>query len=103
MCNIIFYKIDLLSIRISINRIIYQYNYIIYTYTHIYINIYIYIIDKNTSKYSTDIFNMNTILFKYINDEISPILSLLFNRCINEGLFPDEFKKAKIKPLYKSN
>ena len=60
------------------------------------------IIDKNTSKYSTDIFNMNTILFKYINDEISPILSLLFNRCINEGLFPDEFKKAKIKPLYKS-
>ena len=45
---------------------------------------------------------MNTILFKYINDEISPILSLLFNRCINEGLFPDEFKKAKIKPLYKS-
>ena len=45
---------------------------------------------------------MNTILFKYINDEIIPILSLLFNRCINEGLFPDEFKKAKIKPLYKS-
>ena len=45
---------------------------------------------------------MNTILFKYINGEISPILSLLFNRCINEGLFPDEFKKAKIKPLYKS-
>ena len=45
---------------------------------------------------------MNTILFKYINDEIIPILSLLFNRCINEGLFPDEFKKAKLKPLYKS-
>ena len=37
---------------------------------------------------------MNTILFKYINDEISPILLLLFNRCINEGLFLDEFKKA---------
>ena len=63
----------------------------------------IYNINKNTSKYSTDIFNMNTILFKYIHDEISPILSLLFNRCINEGLFPDEFKKAKIKPLYKSS
>ena len=60
------------------------------------------IIDKNTSKYSTDIFNMNTILFKYINDETSPILSLFFNRCIDEGLFLDEFKKAKIKPLYKS-
>ena len=45
---------------------------------------------------------MNTILFKYINDEINPILSLLFNICINEGLFPYEFKKANIKPLYKS-
>ena len=32
----------------------------------------------------------------------SLILSLLFNICINEGLFSDEFKKAKIKPLYKS-
>ena len=41
------------------------------------------------------------ILFNYINDEISPILSLLFNRCINQGLFLDEFKNAKIKPLYK--
>ena len=37
-----------------------------------------------------------------VNDKRSPILSLLFNRCINEGLFPDEFKNAKIKPLYKS-
>ena len=45
---------------------------------------------------------MNNILFKYINDEIRPMMSLLFNRCINEGLFPEEFKKAKIKPLYKS-
>ena len=44
---------------------------------------------------------MNNILFKYIN-EISPILSLLFNRCIIEVLFPYEFKKSKIKPLYKS-
>ena len=35
------------------------------------------IIDKNTSKYSTDIFNMNNILFKYINDEINASLSLL--------------------------
>ena len=33
---------------------------------------------------------------------MSPILSLLFNRCINKGLFQDEFKKAKIKALYKS-
>ena len=24
------------------------------------------------------------------------IVSLLFNRCINEGLFPDAFKKAKL-------
>ena len=44
---------------------------------------------------------MNNILFKYINDEIRNILSILFNRA-SEGLFPDEFKKAKIKPLYKS-
>ena len=48
-CNIIFYKIYLLSIRIIINRIIYQYNCIIYTYahtqthTHTYMYIYIYI------------------------------------------------------------
>ena len=31
------------------------------------------------------------------------MLSLLFNRCINEGLFPDEFNKTKIKSLYKSS
>ena len=40
------------------------------------------ITDKNTSKYSTDIFNMNNILFKYNNVESCPILSNVCNICI---------------------
>ena len=45
---------------------------------------------------------MNNILFKYFNETLSPILSLLFYRCINKGLYPNKFKKDKIKPLNKS-
>ena len=32
---------------------------------------------------------------------ISPILTSLYNKCINEGQFPDELKVGKISPIYK--
>ena len=32
---------------------------------------------------------------------ISPIITKIFNKCINEGTFPDSLKEAEIIPLYK--
>ena len=34
---------------------------------------------------------------------ISPILSVLYNRCINDGIFPIELKVGKISPIYKKD
>ena len=38
-------------------------------------------------------------LFKH---KISPVLSVLFNDCMNANVFPDELKIARVIPLYKS-
>ena len=34
--------------------------------------------------------------------EISPILAILFNKCLQIGLFPDDLKISKIIPIHKS-
>ena len=34
---------------------------------------------------------------------ISPILSVLYNKCINDGIFPNELKVGKISPIYKKD
>ena len=41
-------------------------------------------------------------IIKQIKDEISPILAILFNKCLHVGLFPDDLKISKIIPIYKS-
>ena len=41
-------------------------------------------------------------LIKAIADEISVPLSNLYNSCIEQGIFPDTFKLARIIPIYKN-
>ena len=43
----------------------------------------------------------NSVL-KYSNNEISPLLSEIINKCINQGYFPKELKCGCITPIYKN-
>ena len=42
-------------------------------------------------------------LIKLIKNELSPQLTIIFNRCLNYGIFPDDFKIVQIISLYKLN
>ena len=60
------------------------------------------IIENCDNKYSIDTLGFNMHIIKQIKDEISPILALLFNKCLQVGLFSDDLKISKIIPIYKS-
>ena len=34
---------------------------------------------------------------------ISPLLSVLYNECMNDGIFPDDLKIGRISPIYKKD
>ena len=53
--------------------------------------------DKKTVR-SNDV---ETRFIKYSKSIISPIISDLFNLCINKGVFPNCLKIAEIIPIYK--
>ena len=40
-------------------------------------------------------------LIKLITNELSPLITIIFNICLNYGKFPDAFKIDKIIPPYK--
>ena len=42
-------------------------------------------------------------LLKYIAFSICKPLTILFNRCLNEGIFPEDWKEANVTPIYKKN
>ena len=50
------------------------------------------IIENCDNKYSIDTLGFNMHIIKQIKDEISPILAILFNKCLQVGLFPDDLK-----------
>ena len=52
-------------------------------------------------KYSTDCYNLNYVYIKSVSASVSPVLTMLFNKCFEEGNFPKPFKIASITPLYK--
>ena len=60
------------------------------------------ITENCNNKYSIDTLGFNMYIIKQIKDEISPILAILFNKCLQVGLFPDDLKISKIIPIYKS-
>ena len=59
------------------------------------------LISHTKNKYSTDSTELNMRLIKLIKNELSPLLIIIFNRCLNYGIFPDAFNIAKVIPLYK--
>ena len=42
-------------------------------------------------------------LLKLIQNEISDALTLIFNQCVSQNIFPDALKVAKVIPLYKKS
>ena len=58
-------------------------------------------IAKTKKKYSTDCYNLNYVYIKDVLASVSPVLTMLFNKCFEEGNFPKPFKLAAITPLHK--
>ena len=61
------------------------------------------IIKNLDSKKSGDIYNITPDIVKLSNQSVAQCLSIIFNRCIREGHFPDALKTAKIIPLHKGD
>ena len=55
------------------------------------------LLDKNSCGY--DLVSNRTL--KATNHSVSPLLEILFQKCISEGVFPDCFKIAQVIPLFK--
>ena len=61
------------------------------------------IVKKLKDSNSSGIDNISTKLLKSIIDEISPVLSHIFNRSILLGIVPSQLKIAKVNPIFKAN
>ena len=56
---------------------------------------------KKFENKKTSLNNIPISIIKKISHIISPLLSDIFNQCINEGIFPDKLKTGRVTPLYK--
>ena len=61
------------------------------------------VINKLDVKKSGDIYDITPGNVKLTGPIVAQCLSIIFNRCIREGIFPSAFKKAKIIPLHKGD
>ena len=61
------------------------------------------IIDNLKPKSSCGIDGLSNKLIKFIKDSILNVLTLIINQSIENGIFPDKLKIAKVVPLYKKN
>ena len=61
------------------------------------------IINLLDGKKSGDIYNISPDIVKLSSQVVGQCLSIIFNRCLREGHFPDALKKAKIVPLHKGD
>ena len=59
------------------------------------------IISNAKNKTSTGVDGISNRLLKYCCSVVSSPLEILFNRCMNLSYFPDQFKIAKIIPIFK--
>lgn len=59
------------------------------------------IIKNLKSKTTKDIYGLSVTLLKEIEPILSKHLSHVINKCLSEGIFPDQLKHAKITPIFK--
>lgn len=59
------------------------------------------LINKLDNKKSCGYDGINNIIIKNINYNISPLLTILYNNCVDQATIPDNFKIAKIIPIHK--
>ena len=50
------------------------------------------VIENCDNKYSIDTLGFNMHIIQQIKDEVSQMFAILFNRCLQVGIFPDVFK-----------
>ena len=60
------------------------------------------IIENFQSTNTTDVYGNSTKFVKIGSPALIDNLSIIFNKSIQEGAFPDLFKRAKIIPFHKS-
>ena len=53
-------------------------------------------------KKSTGHDNVSTYLLKSIDEQVSTPVSILLNKSLETGIFPDSLKLAKVIPIYKA-
>ena len=53
------------------------------------------------SSSSLDVIDMNSILLKVAAKQIAPSLSYLFNLSLSKGMIPEDFKLARVTPIFK--
>jgi hypothetical protein len=58
---------------------------------------------KNIKNSSAGYDNIHGKILKLTSEHIVPIITYLINLSLNQGIFPDELKTAKISPIYKAN
>ena len=62
------------------------------------------VIENCDNKYSIDTLGFNMHIIQQIKDEVSQMFAILFNRCLQVGIFPDVFKISitfSVIPIYK--
>ena len=62
-----------------------------------------YVVDQLDSKKSGDIYSITPEIVKLSNEVVAEALSIIFNRCVREGHFPDTLKLAKVIPIHKGD
>jgi len=60
------------------------------------------IIDTLTEKKSTRQNDIPVKILKLCSEVLSPCLAKIFNNCINQGIYPQNFKCAQFTPMHKS-
>ena len=61
------------------------------------------IVNKLDSKKSCDYYNISPEIVKISDQIVADSLTIIFNRCIKEGCFPDALKLAKVIPIHKGD
>ena len=61
------------------------------------------IINELDGKKSSDIHNISPDIVKLSSQAVAELLSVVFNRCVSEGIFPQAMKMAKIIPIHKGD